>query len=170
MRANVYCKRLRDAPRLQPSSKAASLFFAYNCRAGVEAKANFAPVGVEIVPNAALGAIDCFGLFASMLPGSREAAFEKYGDRGHRDRWSSGQPRCRFALARLTSSHLFVRLPSGRRSEHGLWCRCASASTEKSGSSHARARVPPNFTAPAPCVRSPSGRRSGCAHPALPFG
>ena len=34
----------------------------------------------------------------------------------------------------------------------------------------ASARVPPNFTAPAPCVRSPSGRRSGYAHPALPFG
>lgn len=33
-----------------------------------------------------------------------------------------------------------------------------------------QARAPPNFTAPAPCVRSPSGRSPGCAHPALPSG
>ena len=48
-----------------------------------------------------------------------------------------------------------------------LVSRSAPASTEISGSSHADARVPPNFTVPAPCVVSPSGRRTGCRPPLL---
>lgn len=52
------------------------------------------------------------------------------------------------------------RLPSGRRPEQGLWCRVPrQPSLEKSGSSHAVARVPPDFAVPAPCVGSPSCRR-----------
>ena len=58
------------------------------------------------------------------------------------------------------------RLPSGRHPEQGLRCRVPRQPLlEKSGSSHAVARVPPDFTAPAPCVGSPSGRRRAAALP-----
>ena len=46
----------------------------------------FEPIAFAALAFAAGGTDVGEGLFVSMLPGSRKAAFQRYGDRGHRDR------------------------------------------------------------------------------------
>jgi hypothetical protein len=77
---------------------------------------------------------------------------------------ASGQPGLRFALTRLAGFQFLIP-PAIRPVPRtgALVSRAAPASAEKSGSSRACARVPPDFTAPAPCVGSPSGRRRAAA-------
>ena len=81
--------------------------------------------------------------------------------RAHWAQVSAGSPLC----SNPAGSFLIpdIRLPSGRHPEQGLWCRLRASLHAEFRLLPRGARVPPKFSAPAPSVRSPSGRRSGCA-------